>query len=64
MTTDAARQSGLALYRAKLKEEHDRRMAEMEVFRKDATTEERDGRTYTVVRIPDRYGWTSIKERS
>lgn len=61
MTSPEARQSGLALYRQKIKEERERRMAELEAYRKDATTEERDGRTYTVVHIPDRYGWSLIE---
>ena len=30
-------------------------MLELEHYRAYATTEERDGRTYTVVRIPDSY---------
>lgn len=46
---------GLALWRQRQAEERQRRLLELERYRADATTEERDGRTYRVVRLPDRY---------
>ena len=49
--------SGLATWRARQAEERRLRMAELERYRADATTEVRDGRVYTLVRIPDRYEW-------
>lgn len=46
---------GLALWRQRQVEERQRRLLELERYRADATTEERDGRTYRVVHLPDRY---------
>lgn len=54
--------NGLATYRARQAEERRLRLAELEHYRAYATTEVRDGRTYTVVRIPDRYDFAHRPE--
>jgi hypothetical protein len=47
--------NGLAGYRARQAEEKRLRMLELEHYRAYATTEVRDGREWSVVRIPDGY---------
>lgn len=56
MTREAAATNGLANWRRRQREEKALRLAELAAYRRDATTEVHDGRTFTVVRIPDRYG--------
>jgi hypothetical protein len=56
VTSPTAQQSGLARWRERQAEEKARRMAELACYREDATVEERDGREFRVVRIPDSYG--------
>ena len=55
LTNSRSTSSGLATWRARQAEEKRLRMLELEHYRAYATTEERDGRTFTVVRIPDSY---------
>lgn len=50
-----SKHNGLATWRARQAEERRLKLMELDHYRSYATTEERDGRTYTVVRIPDRY---------
>ena len=52
-----AQQAGLARWRAKQAEEKRLKMEELAFYRMYATTEIRDGREFTLVRIPDRYEW-------
>lgn len=54
MSSESSR-SGLATWRARQAEERRLKLLELDHYRSFATTEERDGRTFTVVRIPDRY---------
>lgn len=57
--------SGLATWRARQAEKKRLRMLELAHYRAYATTEERDGRTFTVVRIPDSYDFKPLQvERS
>lgn len=61
----AAKHNGLAAYRARQAEEKQRRLAELESYREHATTVERDGREFTLVRIPDKYDFErSVEPRS
>lgn len=57
--------SGLATWRARQAEQKRLRMLELDHYRAYATTEERDGRTFTVVRLPDSYEFRPLRvERS
>lgn len=56
-TSPEAHASGLARWRAKQAEEKRLVMEELAFYRQYATTELRDGKEYTVVKIPDRYSW-------
>lgn len=55
LTNSHSATSGLATWRARQAEEKRLKLLELEHYRAYATTEERDGRTFTVVRIPDAY---------
>ena len=57
VTSKEAHASGLARWRAKQAEEKRLKMEELAFYRMYATTEIRDGREFTLVRIPDRYDW-------
>lgn len=50
-----SKHNGLAEWRKRQAEERRLLLLELEHYRSYATTEERDGREFTVVRIPDRY---------
>lgn len=65
MTRDreGAAASGLARWRRRQAEEKRERMAVLRELRKAATVEEIDGRRFKVVRIPDGYGWESLRPR-
>jgi hypothetical protein len=47
--------NGLTRWRQRKAEEKEAMVAELDVYRATATTEVRDGRTFRIVRIPDRY---------
>lgn len=55
MLTPSAQQSGLARWREKQRLEREAKLVRLAELRLDATEEERDGRTFRLVRIPDRY---------
>jgi hypothetical protein len=55
-TVQTTRGNGLANWRKKVAEDKERRMAELDILRQDAVTIVRDGRQFTVVTIPDKYG--------
>lgn len=55
---EQSRYNGLAGWRARQAEEKRLKLLELEHYRSYATIEVRDGREFTVVKIPDRYDWT------
>lgn len=52
---ETAKFNGWAAWRERQRLEREWRLARLEELRQDATTEERDGQTFRVVRIPDSY---------
>lgn len=55
--------NGLTKWRQRQQEEREAQLAFLERCRKSATTEERDGQTFQVVRLLDAYDFTSRRQR-
>lgn len=53
--------SGLSTWRARQAEEKARRMAELERYRADAIPVAREGRVFSLVRIPDHYDFKPLR---